>query len=133
MDLRDASRQPFGAGWDDGSLITPGRNYDLIRDMKPVRPIEQNPVLRIAAQAPHGDPFQQWRIKRSDEGVDVADDLVAQHEAAWIRSLIRKARQLARPMRRHQTERVPALGPPGVPRPLLFEHHVVDAASCQMP
>ena len=82
---------------------------------------------------PHRDAFAQRRAERSDEIVQVGDDLVAQHEAVRVRPAIGKARQLALPVRRDQAERIPALGAPGVAGALLLEHDVIDAALRQIP
>ena len=75
----------------------------------------------------------QRRPERCHIGVDIFDDLVAQHEAVRIGARVGIARQLALPVRRHQAERVPALRPPGMAGALLLEHHVVDATALEEP
>src|SRR5262249_615301 len=49
-------------------------------------------------------------------------------EPVQIRTTVRKARQLALPVRDHQTERVPAPLPPFVPDVVTLQDHMVDAA-----
>ena len=40
----------------------------------------------------YGNALAQGRIKRRHEGVEIPDDLVAQHEALRVGTLVRKAR-----------------------------------------
>ena len=96
--------QPLGAAWDHRDLIAAARDHDLLREVNAVRRFQHKAMLIVAAQLTHGDAFQQGRIERGDEGVHICDDLVAQHEAVRVRPLIGKARQLALPVRRHETK-----------------------------
>ncbi len=133
MGLHDVSGQALRTAGDDRDLIAARGDHHLVGDVEPIGHVEREAVLSVAAQAFDRDPLQQRRVERGNERVDVVDDLIAQHEAVRIGALVREAGQLALPVGCHQAERVPALGAPRVPGPLLLEHHVVDAALSQMP
>ena len=133
MDLHDVGRQTLRATRDDRNLIAAGRNHHLFGEMDAVGRIKHEAMLRVAAQMPHRDAFAQRRAERADEIVHVGDNLIAQHEAVRVRTAIRKARQLALPVWRNETERVPTFGAPGVTGTLLFEHNMIDAALGQIP
>jgi hypothetical protein len=66
-------------------------------------------------------------------GVEIVDDLAAQHEAMGIVAGIRETRQPALPIGRDEAERVPALGAPGVAADMAFEDQMLDAFLAQMP
>src|SRR6202030_39856 len=90
-------------------------------------------VVRIALEALDRDAFAQRRLERGDEAVDVIDDLMANHKAMRIVAPVGKARQLALPVRRHQTERVPALGAPSMAGTLFLEHNVIYSRTLEVP
>jgi len=101
--------------------------------MKPVGCFKQEPVLGIGAQASHRNPFSHRRIEGRHKCIDIIADLVPQHEAMRMRSLIGETRQLALPVRSYKTEAVPSLAAPDVPRTVLFENNMIDAAVGQEP
>src|SRR5712692_8502879 len=59
--------------------------------------------------------------------LEVRHDVLSWEKAIWIVALIRKARKLGHPVRRVEGERIPALTPPGLTHPTLFQHEVCSA------
>ena len=82
----------------------------------------------LSGEARDGDPLEDRRLERGRVGLEVADDLVFLHEAEGLLAGVRKARQLALPVRGHEAKRVPSPVAPLVPDAMLLEHDVVDAA-----
>jgi hypothetical protein len=133
VNLHDVVGQLFGAARDNRNLVAAGRDDHLLGEVNAVGCVQHKAVLGIGAHLAHVDTFPQRRIKRRDKGIHIGDDLFAQHEAVWIGPVVGKARELALPIRRDETEGVPALRAPCMSGALPFEHHVIDAALFQIP
>jgi hypothetical protein len=111
-------RPPVGAGRDDeevGSDVALGR--------------PQHEAVAAAFDAFDVDSLAHGRA--GGVALEVADDLVPRHEPVRIGPVVGAARQLHGPVRRHETEAVPAITP-GLADAAPLEDDVLDAAACEL-
>ena len=111
MQLLDRRRQAFGEAGDVGLLVAANRQDDRVGGIGSIGGLKLEAMLQTGQ---HGDPdgFFERRLDPLRISLDVADDVIAHHEAVWIVAGIIKPRQFALPVRGHQAEAVPALRAP---------------------
>jgi hypothetical protein len=80
----------------------------------------------------HRHTLAQRGLETVTKAFDVLYNLVLDHETGRIVAPIGKIRQLALPVRRHQTETVPAVLFPGVEPLVALKHDVIDACLAQV-
>ncbi|CAB3809512.1 hypothetical protein LMG28138_06106 [Pararobbsia alpina] len=71
--------------------------------------------------------LQHRRIHHRDEAIEIRDDFILLHKAMRIVARVRISRQCTLPVRRDETERVPALVAPSMRDGLFLDDEVIDA------
>ena len=110
-----------------GPLVRAGAEDDAPGLDLPGRGVEQEAgAVRSRLSAVTVDPLVYRRVDRGRVALQVADDLVARHEAVGVVAVVVAAREPDVPIRRDETEAVPA-PPPRLPHPAPLEDDVGHA------
>ena len=89
------------------------------------------PSCRHVTDRGHLDALSDLTRRRGRVPLEVADDLVAREIAVGIVAVVRSARELHAPVRRHQAEAVPSVSP-RLTDPSALEHHVLDPSLSEL-
>jgi hypothetical protein len=92
VNLGQLIRQPAGQPGDPWHLVRPGSQHNLIGDQLAAAGADEVAVLAVAAQPGSRDTLNDRRAEGLHVILDVADDIVANHEAIRIFSGIREVR-----------------------------------------
>lgn len=126
VQLHNARGQPLGHPRRQRHLVRPGREHDLLGGQLAVARGDPIAPLGLVPQPGRGDALGERDIEELHIVLDITDDVLAHHEALGIVPLVREAGQLTLPVRRYQTEGVPAPVSPITTRAVPLEHDVVD-------
>jgi hypothetical protein len=132
--LQELWWQSSGDPRDAGYVVATDRDDDLLGDDPATRVVHVEPGAVLAgADRQHGRVLPDGRVERGRKACQPGVQLIPDHEAVGIGTVIGVAGELALPVGGHQAERVPAGIPPVVHEGLPLEHHVLDAVALEVP
>jgi len=130
--LCHTGREIAGAGRHESALIPAGCDHHT-PSSELARASLQREAAGLGVERGHGAALAYGRIESARPPLEVLDELISVHEAIGIRPCIRRARQLDRPVRCDQAERVPAPRPPRLRDTLRLQDDVVHSCLLQVP
>ena len=126
---QQAPRQRPGGSWEMRPSVGAGRDHEDVGGEVAARTSAARSRRPRVSTPSTSTPSRSGRA--GGVALEVADDLVPQHEPVRVEAVVRAARQLHGPVRRHETEAVPAVAP-GLADPATLEHGVLDAEAGQL-
>ena len=112
-------------------LVSARGEHDLLSPDVAGGRAKQESAIVASTQPGNRNTFPNGCPKAPGVARQIGDDVVSRHEAVRIIARVAAARELHRPVRKHETETVPA-SPPGLADPTALQYDVVDRCTTKL-